>query len=47
MVLEKLMNNQLIFNGRNIYDLEEMKDSWLTYFSKERAVINVPSKKTP
>ncbi len=41
------MNNKLIFDGRNIYYLEEMKDLGFTYFSIGRAVINVHSKKTP
>jgi UDPglucose 6-dehydrogenase len=32
-VLEKLMAKKVIFDGRNIYDPEEMKDFGFTYFS--------------
>lgn len=35
-----LMNHKLIFDGRNIYDPEEMKDYDFTYYSIGRKVIN-------
>ncbi|MCF8366040.1 MAG: UDP-glucose/GDP-mannose dehydrogenase family protein [Bacteroidales bacterium] len=31
-VVKKLLNNPLIFDGRNVYDAEEMKDSGFEYF---------------
>jgi len=43
-VMEKLMKEKLIFDGRNIYDLYEMKDLGYTYYSIGRAaVIKEPS----
>ncbi|WP_282056328.1 UDP-glucose dehydrogenase family protein [Maribacter luteus] len=39
-ILDKIMNNKLIFDGRNIYDPEEMKDMDYTYYSIGRATIN-------
>jgi len=41
-ILEKLMNNKLIFDGRNVYDPEEMKDLGYTYYSIGRAAVNSP-----
>lgn len=38
-VLEKLMNNKLIFDGRNIYDLNEMTEMGMTYYSIGRPVV--------
>jgi len=32
-LLEKLMNEKLIFDGRNIYEKEEMKENNFTYYS--------------
>ncbi len=32
-VLEKLMNEKVIFDGRNIYDSEELKEHGFTYYS--------------
>jgi UDPglucose 6-dehydrogenase len=32
-VMEKLMNNKLVFDGRNIYDKAEMKEFGYTYYS--------------
>jgi len=32
-VMEKLMNNKLVFDGRNIYDKVEMKEYGFTYYS--------------
>ncbi len=40
-VLKKLMKNNIIFDGRNIYDPEEMKEHGFTYYSIGRkSVIN-------
>ncbi|NOY96864.1 MAG: UDP-glucose/GDP-mannose dehydrogenase family protein [Chlorobi bacterium] len=39
-VLEKLMKNKLIFDGRNIYDPEEMEENDFTYYSIGRKTIN-------
>jgi UDPglucose 6-dehydrogenase len=41
-ILEKLMNNKLIFDGRNVYDPEEMKDMEYTYYSIGRETVNGP-----
>ncbi len=41
-ILEKLMNNKLIFDGRNVYDPEEMKDMGYTYYSIGRETVNGP-----
>lgn len=41
-ILEKIMNNKLIFDGRNVYDPEEMKDLDYTYYSIGRETINGP-----
>jgi UDPglucose 6-dehydrogenase len=42
-VMEKLMKEKLIFDGRNIYDLFEMKDLGYTYYSIGRAVVTKES----
>ncbi len=39
-VMEKLMNNKLIFDGRNIYDLQEMEEFGYTYYSIGRRTVN-------
>lgn len=39
-ILERLMNNKLIFDGRNVYDPEEMKDMEYTYYSIGRKTVN-------
>lgn len=39
-ILEKIMNNKLIFDGRNIYDPEEMKYLGYTYYSIGREIVN-------
>ena len=44
-ILEKIMNNKLIFDGRNIYDPEEMRDHGYTYYSIGREIVNNPNKK--
>ncbi|TXN37201.1 UDP-glucose/GDP-mannose dehydrogenase family protein [Flagellimonas hymeniacidonis] len=38
-ILEKLMNNKTIFDGRNIYDPEEMSEQGFTYYSIGRDVV--------
>lgn len=38
--VEKVMKNKLVFDGRNIYDPEEMKKSGWTYYSIGRKPIN-------
>lgn len=38
-VMEKLLKNKLIFDGRNIYDTEELKDNKYIYYSIGRAPI--------
>ncbi len=44
-ILEKIMNNKLIFDGRNVYDPEEMKDLAYTYYSIGRQTVNGPGTK--
>ena len=39
-LLVKLMNNRLIFDGRNIYEPEEMREHGFTYYSIGRKTIN-------
>ncbi|KQC30127.1 UDP-glucose dehydrogenase family protein [Flagellimonas eckloniae] len=38
-ILEKLMNNKTIFDGRNIYDTDEMIEQGFTYYSIGRDVV--------
>lgn len=38
-VMEKLMKEKLIFDGRNIYDLDEMKELGYTYYSIGREIV--------
>ncbi|TAI47151.1 UDP-glucose dehydrogenase family protein [Flagellimonas allohymeniacidonis] len=38
-ILEKLMNNKTIFDGRNVYDPEEMSELDFTYYSIGRDVV--------
>ncbi len=38
-VIEKLLNNKLIFDGRNIYEPAEMKDFGFTYYSIGRKTV--------
>jgi UDPglucose 6-dehydrogenase len=40
-VMEKLMRNKLIFDGRNIYEPGEMKENGFTYYSIGRKPVNV------
>jgi UDPglucose 6-dehydrogenase len=40
-VMEKLMRNKLIFDGRNIYDPVEMKENGFIYYSIGRKPVNV------
>ncbi|MFN8207149.1 MAG: UDP-glucose/GDP-mannose dehydrogenase family protein [Bacteroidales bacterium] len=42
-VMEKLMRNKLIFDGRNIYEPGEMKENGFTYYSIGRKPVNVNS----
>jgi len=41
-ILDKLMNNRLVFDGRNVYDPEEMEDLGYTYYSIGRETVNGP-----
>ncbi|WP_321278913.1 UDP-glucose/GDP-mannose dehydrogenase family protein [Marinifilum fragile] len=43
-VMEKLLKNKIIFDGRNIYDIDEMRDNEYTYYSIGREVIGIESK---
>ncbi|MCD4695542.1 MAG: UDP-glucose/GDP-mannose dehydrogenase family protein [Bacteroidales bacterium] len=43
-ILKKLMNKSVIFDGRNIYDPEEMKEFGFSYYSIGREAVNVKSK---
>ncbi len=38
-ILEKLMTNKTIFDGRNIYDIEEMRELGFDYYSIGREVV--------
>ena len=38
--LSKILNNKLIFDGRNLYDLNIMKEMGYTYYSVGREVVN-------
>lgn len=40
-ILEKIMNQKLIFDGRNVYDPEEMRELGFQYFSIGREAVNV------
>lgn len=42
-VMEKLMKEKLIFDGRNIYDLYEMKELGYTYYSIGREIVKKES----
>ena len=39
-IMERIMKNKLIFDGRNIYEPSEMKELGFTYYSIGRAIIN-------
>lgn len=41
-VLNKIMNNKIVFDGRNVYDPEEMAELGYTYYSIGRKVVNAP-----
>nr|WP_298793918.1 UDP-glucose/GDP-mannose dehydrogenase family protein [uncultured Allomuricauda sp.] len=45
-ILEKLMNEKLVFDGRNIYDPEEMGELGFTYYSIGRNVVSSTEKET-
>jgi UDPglucose 6-dehydrogenase len=38
-IMERIMKNKIIFDGRNIYELSEMKELGFTYYSIGRATI--------
>ncbi len=42
--MKKLLKNPVIFDGRNIYKNEEMKNLGFTYFSVGRKPVNIPRK---
>ncbi|MCC6838585.1 MAG: UDP-glucose/GDP-mannose dehydrogenase family protein [Flavobacteriales bacterium] len=42
--MEELMKEKTIFDGRNLYDLEEMKDQGFHYVSIGRQAVNAPIK---
>ena len=39
-VMEKIMTNKVIFDGRNIYDPKEMKEFGFTYYAIGRKTFN-------
>jgi UDPglucose 6-dehydrogenase len=41
-VMSKLLRNKVIFDGRNLFDLEEMKELGYTYYSIGREAVNIP-----
>jgi UDPglucose 6-dehydrogenase len=41
-VVSKLLKNKVIFDGRNLFDIAEMKESGFTYYSIGRDVVNLP-----
>jgi UDPglucose 6-dehydrogenase len=41
-VMSKLLKNKVIFDGRNLFDLEEMKELGYTYYSIGRETISSP-----
>ena len=45
-ILEKLMNQKTIFDGRNVYDPEEMEELDFTYYSIGREAVNSNQKQT-
>lgn len=45
-ILEKLMNEKLVFDGRNVYDPEEMGELGFTYYSIGRNVVSSTEKET-
>ena len=42
-VMEKLLKNKIIFDGRNIYDIEDMTENDYIYYSIGREVIGKPN----
>ncbi|MEE9364201.1 MAG: UDP-glucose/GDP-mannose dehydrogenase family protein [Cellulophaga sp.] len=44
-ILDKIMNEKVLFDGRNIYDPEEMEDLGYTYYSIGRETVNAPKQK--
>ncbi|MEO0903119.1 MAG: UDP binding domain-containing protein [Bacteroidota bacterium] len=45
-ILEKLMNEKTIFDGRNVYDPEEMEELEFTYYSIGREVVKSKNTQT-
>ena len=37
-IMSKLMKNQVIFDGRNIYDVEELQEAGFKYFGMGRRI---------
>jgi UDPglucose 6-dehydrogenase len=44
--VEGALKEKMIFDGRNLYDLEEMKELGFHYISVGRTAVNVPDKAT-
>ena len=45
-ILEKLMNEKTVFDGRNVYDPEEMAEQGFSYYSIGREVVNNAEEKS-
>lgn len=39
--MSKMLNNKVIFDGRNLYGLEEMEELGFTYYSVGRKIVNI------
>ncbi|MBB5286674.1 hypothetical protein HNQ92_004835, partial [Rhabdobacter roseus] len=38
----KLLKNKVIFDGRNLYELDQIREQGFTYFSIGREGVNIP-----
>jgi UDPglucose 6-dehydrogenase len=41
-IMSKLLKNKVIFDGRNLFDVAEIKEAGYTYYSIGREVVNLP-----